>query len=189
MNTAVLTKAGRQAWDVGALGVKRGTEELLALLKKWFAKESAPSEDLRPVSDGRYRKKIMVVDDDPVVLKALSMALNSRGYRVVTALDGPHAIGLMRDEGPDMMLMDVSFPVESHSESDGFRIAQWIRYMNRGLPTIMMSGSYKPEYETRTVAMGAETFMIKPLDTRLLVEAITKALGTEITMPTLKFVS
>lgn len=177
MNTAVLTKA----------------EGAILFFKNLFASATQPaipaseSEDLQPVSDGRYRNKIMVVDDDPVVLKAVSLTLESKGYKVVTATDGPQAIGLLRDEGPDMMLVDVSFPVETNSW-DGFRIAQWIRSMNRGLPTIIMSGSYKPEYETRAAAMGAERFMIKPLDKRLLLGAISKALGTELTIPTLKWV-
>ena len=163
-------------------------------LKKLFTRTpprpvpAPPSQDLQPLGDGRYRKKIMVVDDDPVMLKTLSLALNSKGYKVVTASDGPQAIGLMRDEGPDMMLVDVSFPMEGNWVSDGFRIAQWIRHMNRGLPTIMMSGSYKPGYDTRAAAMGAEAFMVKPLDKRLLLETISKALGTEYTAPTLKWV-
>lgn len=165
----------------------------MLFFKKLFARATQPpisasaSEDLRPLGDGRYRNKIMVVDDDPVVLKALSLTLESKGYKVVTATDGPQAIGLLRDEGPDMMLVDVSFPVETNSW-DGFRITQWIRTMNRGLPTIMMSGSYKAEYESRAAAMGAEAFMIKPLDKRLLLGTISKALGTETTIPTLKWV-
>ena len=163
----------------------------MQFFKKLFARSTQPpiptSEDLRPVGDGRYRNKIMVVDDDPVVLKALSMTLKSKGYQVVTATDGPQAIGLLRDEGADMMLVDVSFPVEINAW-DGFRIAQWMRSMNHGLPTIMMSGSYKSEYETRAAAIGAEAFMIKPLDKRLLLGTINKALGTESTIPTLKWV-
>ena len=60
--------------------------------------------------NGQPRKKIMVIDDDPVVLKTLEFTLRSKGYQVVTATDGSQAIGLMRDEAPDMMLVDVSFP-------------------------------------------------------------------------------
>ena len=169
------------------------TEGAMLFFKKLFAGTTQPpvpaslSEDSQALGDGRYRNKIMVVDDDPVVLKTVSLTLQSKGYKVVTATDGPEAIGLLRDEGADMMLMDVSFPVETNSW-DGFRIAQWIRCMNRGLPTIMMSGSYKSEYETRAAAIGAEAFMIKPLDKRLLLGAIGKALGTGSTIPTVKWV-
>jgi CheY-like chemotaxis protein len=163
---------------------------MISVIKNLLARAMrprVPAPPSEPMGDGRYRNKIMVVDDDPVVLKTLSLTLSSRGYKVVTATDGAQAIGLLRDEGPDMMLVDVSFPVDAYSW-DGFYLAQWMRHMNRGLPTIMMSGSYKPGYETRAAAMGAEGFMIKPLDNNLLLGAINKALGTETTMPTLKWV-
>lgn len=129
--------------------------------------------------DGKPRKKIMVVDDDPVVLKALSFTLRSKGYQVVTASDGSQAIGLMRDEEPDMMLVDVSFPTEVGSGWDGFQIAQWIRQMNGGLPTIVMSGSDKPEYKKRAASVGAQAFMTKPIDNELLLGTIGKALGPQ----------
>ena len=132
-------------------------------------------EPVEPPDDGQPRKKIMVVDDDPVVLKTLSFTLRSKGYKVVTATDGSQAIGLMRDEEPDMMLVDVSFPTEVGSGWDGFQIAQWIRQMNGALPTIVMSGSDKPEYKKRATSVGAQAFMTKPIDNELLLGAIGKA--------------
>ena len=161
----------------------------MKFFNKFFARATAVSEVSQPLGDGRCRNKIMVVDDDPVVRKSLSMALESKGYKVVTAADGPEAIGRLRDEGADMMLVDVTFPAETMW--DGFRIAQWLRYMNRGLPTIVMSGSYKPEYVSRAAEVGAEAFMVKPIDTRRLLGAVGKALGTDAgsALPVLKFVS
>lgn len=133
-------------------------------------------EPTEPPDDGRPRKKIMVVDDDPVVLKALSFTLRSRGYKVVTASDGPQAIGLMRDEEPDMMLVDVSFPNEMGAGWDGFQIAGWIRQINGKVPTIVMSGADKPEYKKQAAAVGAQAFMTKPINNELLLGAIASAL-------------
>jgi len=161
----------------------------------FFKKKKAPeppvmltippkAEPVEPPDDGQPRKKIMVVDDDPVVLKALEFTLRSKGYKVVTATDGSQAIGLMRDEEPDMMLVDVSFPNEMGQGWDGFQIAQWIRQMNGKLPTIVMSGADKPEYKQRATVVGAQAFMTKPIDNELLLGAIGKALGvTEVQSP------
>ena len=138
------------------------------------APEPKPVE---PSDNGQPRKKILVVDDDPVVLKTLSFTLRSKGYQVVTATDGSQAIGLMRDEEPDMMLVDVCFPTDVGASWDGFQIAQWIRQMNHGLPTIMISGSNKAEYQKKAAAVGAQAFMTKPIDNEVLLGAIASALG------------
>ena len=54
--------------------------------------------------------KILVVDDDPVILKALSSALEPRGYQVFTAVDGPAAFTVVLWEQPDLILLDIFFP-------------------------------------------------------------------------------
>lgn len=133
-----------------------------------------------PLDDGRPRKKIMVVDDDPVLLKTLEFTLQSNGYKVVTATDGSQAIGLMRDEGPDMMLVDVSFPNEVGAAWDGFQIARWIRQINGGVPTIMISGTDKPEYQKQAAAVGAKAFITKPINNELLLASIASALGKDV---------
>ncbi|HLX69040.1 MAG TPA: response regulator, partial [Verrucomicrobiae bacterium] len=61
---------------------------------------------------GERPKKILVIDDDPVILLALSNALKSGGYQVVTAEDGGEAISRVRDEQPDMLLVDVCLPID-----------------------------------------------------------------------------
>lgn len=139
-------------------------------------------EPIEPPDDGQPRKKIMVIDDDPVVLKALEFTLKSKGYKVVTATDGSQAIGLMRDAEPDMMLVDVSFPNEMGAGWNGFQIAQWIRQMNGKLPTIVMSGADKPEYQKRAAAVGAQAFMTKPINNELLLASIASALGPQSTV-------
>jgi CheY-like chemotaxis protein len=129
---------------------------------------------------GQAPKKILVVDDDPVILKALSLILESWGYRVVTATDGSEAISQVRDEQPDMLLVDVCLPPDplgcGASGWDGFQIARWIRNLSCKAPTIMISGSDKPEYRQAATACGARAFLIKPLDHNLLLAAIASTL-------------
>src|SRR5260370_863568 len=79
-------------------------------------------------------RKILVVDDDPTVLKPLSLKLSSRGYAVTTAVDGSSAIGAVRDEHPDLVVLDLSFPPDIASGGrvtwDGFQIMCWLRGLN-----------------------------------------------------------
>src|ERR1041385_4351581 len=56
------------------------------------------------------QKKLLIIDDDAVVLKATSMRLQAAGYSVVTAIDGSSAIHALRKEKPDLILLDLSFP-------------------------------------------------------------------------------
>lgn len=134
------------------------------------------------------RKKILVVDDDPVILQTLAFTLKSRGYQVITATDGSQAIGLVRDEEPDMMLVDVSFPPDVASggvgPNDGFQLTQWIRRFNGKLPAIVISGSDKPEYKQRASALGAEFFQ-KPIDNDRLLACVSSALNNGQRLPSM----
>jgi CheY-like chemotaxis protein len=137
------------------------------------------------VEETGSRKKILVIDDDPIILQTLSFTLKSRGYQVITATDGSQAIGLMRDEQPDMMLVDVCFPPDVASGGsvpwDGFQITQWIRRFNGKVPAILISGSEKPEYQQRASALGAEFFQ-KPIDNERLLACVSSALERNMAM-------
>ena len=92
-------------------------------------------------------KKILVVDDDPVILKALSWDLEHAGYEVLTAVDGPDAFAVVRRQRPDLILLDIFFPpdvFQSGNTWDAFLIMQWLQRMgesrNRRIPVIVISG-------------------------------------------------
>lgn len=122
-------------------------------------------------------KKILIVDDDAVILKTLSMILKSAGYEVVTATDGSEAIGVMRDDAPDLMLVDVCLPPGLPISWDGFQVAQWLRAVNGAIPTIVISGADKPEYAQQAAATGAHAFIAKPINNQLLLDTIASVLA------------
>ncbi|HEX4263190.1 MAG TPA: response regulator [Verrucomicrobiae bacterium] len=131
---------------------------------------------------GEARKRILVVDDDPIIVKTLTLTLNARGYDVLSAGDAAEAIGKMRDEKPDMLLVDVSLPADCASGGvvpwNGFQITQWLQRMSTAkIPTIIISGTDKPEYKAKAAAVGAEAFMAKPLDNAMLLGSIASALA------------
>src|SRR5947208_14697685 len=78
-------------------------------------------------------RKILIVDDDAVILKTVSIKLSNVGYQVVTAVDGADAIRAMREERPDLIIVDIHFPPDvPHGGGvpwDGFILMKWLSAM------------------------------------------------------------
>jgi two-component system KDP operon response regulator KdpE len=131
------------------------------------------------------RKKILVVDDSPVILKALSMKLTAEGYDVLTAEDGGGAVNLARRGKPDLILLDISFPPDvAHGGGvawDGFLIMNWLRRMDelKNTPIVIITGSEPEKYKDRALAAGAVNFFHKPIENEELLAAIRRTLGDE----------
>jgi CheY-like chemotaxis protein len=112
-------------------------------------------------------KKILIVDDDPVILKTTSLKLKSRGYQVVTAMDGPGAISAVRKEKPDLILLDISLPQHVETAAwDGLLVMSWLRRLEeaRNIPFIVITGGDPMQYKSRSLAAGALAFFHKPID-------------------------
>jgi CheY-like chemotaxis protein len=128
------------------------------------------------------RKKILVIDDDPVTVKALTIALNGKGYAVYSAFNGSEAIRVVREENPDMLLVDVGLPADGalggEAPWDGFQVTRWLQHLTaKKIPTIIISASDKADYRKYAAMIGAEGFMPKPLNPLLLFQAIELALA------------
>jgi CheY-like chemotaxis protein len=127
-------------------------------------------------------KKILVVDDDEVILKTLSITLSSNGYYVYLASDGPEAIRVVTREKPDLILLDLVFPVDAANVGgamqDGFFIIQWLRRMGKAenIPIIVISGDNSTNDRRRSLDAGAVAFFTKPIDQIALLDAIGKVL-------------
>jgi CheY-like chemotaxis protein len=129
------------------------------------------------------RKKILVVDDSPIILKALSLKLKGSGYDVLTAEDGASAVSMARRERPNLVLLDLSFPPDvAHGGGvawDGFLILAWIRRMDecRDIPVFVITGGDPVKVRDRSLAAGALAFFHKPINNEELLEAIKKVIG------------
>ena len=89
------------------------------------------------------QKKILVVDDNEIILKTTSMKLQSAGYQVFTALDGSEGVAAVRRVKPDLVLLDITFPPDASGMSwDGFRIMDWLHRVDetKKIPIIVISG-------------------------------------------------
>jgi response regulator NasT len=130
--------------------------------------------------DESARKKVLVVDDDLVVAKTLLLTLHKRGYQVLCATDVSQAIKLMREQDPDIMLVDVGLSpeVSGANLTDGFQVTRWLQLANtRRIPSIIISGSDKPAYRRQAAAVGADGFLPKPINEDALIDSIECALA------------
>lgn len=127
-------------------------------------------------------KKILLVDDNKVILKAVASVLESNGYQVVTATDGAAVVNIVDREIPDLILLDILFPPDAMDVGmhwDGFAIMRWLRNMSeaRTVPIIIISGTEPVKYEPLCLAAGAQAFLHKPLDMGELIATIHGVLG------------
>jgi two-component system, OmpR family, KDP operon response regulator KdpE len=123
-------------------------------------------------------KRVLIVDDDPVFLKATAMTLSAAGFEVATATEGSEAISAVGEHRTDAILMDVNFPVDvcngGMASWDGFQIMHWLR----GLPTvkgarfIMVSNSDSGANRQRAQELGAVAYLQKPLKNDLLLATL-----------------
>jgi len=118
-------------------------------------------------------RKILVVDDEPDLVRALGMRLSSRGYEVMAAYDGVQAMSCIQKERPDLVLLDIHLPA-----GDGYKICERIRRNPETwrMPVIAITADPRPEAEQRCRKAGCVDFFRKPYDPKELLEAIRQAL-------------
>ena len=130
-------------------------------------------------------KKILVVDDDQIILKTLTIALSCKGYQVLTAIDGPGAVNIVSRDRPDLILLDINFPPDAANVGgalqDGFFIIEWLRRMGeaKDIPIIIISGDKSVKDKKNALATGAVGFFPKPIDRVALLAAIRATIGEE----------
>lgn len=128
-------------------------------------------------------KKILVIDDNRIVLTAMSFLLKAKGYSVLLAESGAETISILRKNKPDLILLDLDFPPDigniGGNLRDGFLILDWARRMcdAEKIPVIIVSSLDPEKYKERAMAAGIPIFFRKPVDKAKLLEAIQSTLG------------
>ena len=125
-------------------------------------------------------RKILVVDDNPVVVKSVALKLAAAGYHILTAFDGSEAVAQVRKENPDLILLDISFPPDVTSvQWDGFRIIEWLHRLDstKKIPIIVITGAEDSKTKERAMATGAVALFHKPLEHDDLLKVIRTTLG------------
>lgn len=124
----------------------------------------------------RSKKKILIVDDERDIVKALAIRLRSRGYETIVAFDGAQGIFMAHKERPHLILLDIRMPAE-----DGFSVAEKLKESKStsGIPIIFLTGSPEIHAEEKAMALGARFYIKKPYDPEELLDAIERALQTK----------
>jgi len=101
-------------------------------------------------------KRILLVDDEPELLKAMRVRLASWGYDVLTAANGKEAIQLVEKEVPDAIILDIMMP-----EMDGIETLKRIRDFNKKIPVFMLTAYPSEERIENTKSLGISAFIPK----------------------------
>jgi two-component system KDP operon response regulator KdpE len=120
------------------------------------------------------KQKILVVDDDPDLLRALRLRLRANNYDVATASDGYAAIASAQKEKPSLIILDLGLPV-----GDGFVVLDRLQNSDAlsGIPVIVLSARDPQMNEERALKAGAAAFFQKPADNDELLNVIRVSLG------------
>lgn len=121
---------------------------------------------MNPLKD----KLILVVDDEPRMVKFIRMNLEVEGYRVIEANDGLEAIEKVRTDLPDLVVMDVMMP-----RMDGFEALREIRAVS-DVPVIMLTVRAEEEDRIHGLELGADDYLGKPFSPRELASRIKAVL-------------
>lgn len=113
--------------------------------------------------------KILVVDDEKLLVKGIKFNLEQEGYEVVTAYDGEEAVELAHDESIDVILLDLMLP-----KIDGFTACRTIRGFSN-VPIIMLTAKSEDVDKILGLEYGADDYITKPFNIRE-VEARIKAI-------------
>ncbi len=113
-------------------------------------------------------KKILIVDDDPAMVRLLAQVLTGKGYEVLESNNGQDALRLLYKDKPDLVLLDVVMPT-----MDGWQTCSRIRDVAAAIPIIMLSGRRKTEEDVvRGLDHGADDYLIKPIGNKELMARV-----------------
>ncbi len=118
--------------------------------------------------------RILIVDDDPVIVRLLQINFRLEGYEVDTASRGEEALGKVREHRPDVVVLDVMMP-----GLDGWEVCRRLKENPevRHVPVIFLSARAQDEDRQRGYALGVDEYVTKPFDPAHLVEIVQRALA------------
>jgi len=121
--------------------------------------------------------KILVVDDDPDILEAVALILESQGYEVITAHDGVEGLANLKAEQPDLMILDLMMP-----KMDGFAVCKelqdprWSKY--KDIPILILTSvredASRRRYELETgLELDVDDYVEKPMSPDVLLKRVS----------------
>jgi CheY-like chemotaxis protein len=116
-------------------------------------------------------RKVLVVDDDPVVGKSFNRVLSQKGYVVITAQNAAEALDKLREQEVDLVYTDIRMP-----GMDGLELAEQMKAKRPWTPVVIVTGYGTQANEARAKAAGVSAFLNKPLSPEMIEESAAHAL-------------
>ncbi len=113
-----------------------------------------------------HHSRILVVDDEPAIIKLLRANLHGNGYEVLAAMDGAEALQTIEKELPDLIILDIMMP-----KMDGFEVARQVREWSQ-IPIIMLSARGNETDKVNGLDLGADDYLSQPFGTRELLARV-----------------
>ena len=119
-------------------------------------------------------KKILIADDEQNIVISVEFLMKREGYTVSVAGDGEAALAKIREEKPDLVLLDVMMP-----KKNGFDVCQEVRAdpAFAGTRILMLTARGRDTEVAKGLALGADGYMTKPFSTKNLVDKVRELLG------------
>jgi DNA-binding response OmpR family regulator len=100
---------------------------------------------------------VLIIEDDPSILKGLELNLRLEGYRVLAARDGEEGLRELRAATPDIVVLDIMLP-----KKDGLEVLRELRVRDAGLPVLVLSAKGQEADKVLGLSLGADDYMTKP---------------------------
>ncbi|MFH1062229.1 MAG: response regulator [Candidatus Omnitrophota bacterium] len=122
----------------------------------------------------REKKRILIIDDEPDILRVVMFRLRKAGYEVLTAADGQAGWQMAKSELPNFILLDIRLPL-----MDGFEVCKKLKDdpQTAAIPVIFLSASSAEDLSSKSKEYNAEGFMRKPFEPDELLRTIEKMIG------------
>ena len=119
-------------------------------------------------------EKILIVDDDPIVVKSLSEFLREQGYDVRTAIDGYNGLVEIERNTFDLIISDVMMP-----NLTGLTLLSLTKEFHHSIPIIFISSLTKADVIAKSIGLQPDDFLVKPIELEKLSEMVKRLLNKQ----------
>ncbi|MCE2961935.1 MAG: response regulator transcription factor [Chitinophagales bacterium] len=118
--------------------------------------------------------KLLLVDDEPNILLSLDFLMRKNGFQVLLARNGTEAMQLLKEQTPDLVILDIMMP-----DVDGYQICQFIKgdEILQSTKVIFLSAKSKESDIAKGLELGADAYMTKPFANKALLEKVKELIS------------
>ena len=111
--------------------------------------------------------KILIVDDEPNILLSLEYLFKKEGFQVFIARDGEEALGILEEDLPELVILDIMMP-----KVDGYEVCKYIRQKSDAVKVVFLTAKSKQKDIEKGLGLGADLYLTKPFGNKDLVSKV-----------------